>query len=47
MAFTPVSSGISLLRRWVEESQRAEPYKMAAASAPAQSLDKITFFKIG
>src|SRR6202011_6101113 len=27
--------------------QRAEPYKMAAQSAPAQSLDKITFFKIG
>src|SRR4029077_2445740 len=35
MAFTPVSSGINLLRRWVEgiPPQRADPCKMAAASA--------------
>jgi hypothetical protein len=45
-----VSSDMSLLRRWGEAipPQRAEAYKMAASSAEVtQSLDKITFFKIG
>jgi hypothetical protein len=39
-----------LLRRWGEAipPQRVEPYKMAAPSGDGtQSLDKITFFKIG
>jgi hypothetical protein len=49
MAFTSLSSGINLLRRWIEEFHRSARNltRSRRHPPPAQSLDKITFFKIG